>query len=221
MKQHNTGHSAARPQKPFKVGEAEIHPLALEIRLDGRVHKVQPLVMQVLLLLAEAEGQVVARTTLFERLWPDEIPNDETLTKAISKLRKALRDQARKPTYIETIPKVGYRLLAPVVRPPARHQLTLAPRAPQPSKSLPQHHAMRRQIRWLWGAVSLLLALLAGQWYLAANEQEQPNAELVPWARPRVLADSTQLPFSPEDMKALADSLAQHAPPMRRRRQKM
>ena len=70
--------------------------------------------MCVLLLLAERHGQVVSRSDLEDRAWPRVLVSDEAVTNTLVKLRKALGDDARNPTFIETIAKSGYRLIAEV-----------------------------------------------------------------------------------------------------------
>ena len=56
----------------------------------------------------------VSRNLLMDRVWPGMVVGDEALTNAINKLRKAFGDDRQNPQIIETIPKVGYRLIAPV-----------------------------------------------------------------------------------------------------------
>ncbi|WP_187471068.1 winged helix-turn-helix domain-containing protein [Luteimonas viscosa] len=68
--------------------------------------------MQVLLVLVEQRGTVVARSTLLERVWPDTMPTDDVVTQAVAQLRKAFGDDRDAPRYIETIAKAGYRLIA-------------------------------------------------------------------------------------------------------------
>jgi TolB-like protein len=70
--------------------------------------------MAVLTRLAKADGHVVSRSELFDDVWPRAEVTDAVLTQCIVELRKALGDSAREPRYIETIPKVGFRLLAPI-----------------------------------------------------------------------------------------------------------
>ncbi|MCP4548118.1 MAG: hypothetical protein GY835_16765 [bacterium] len=72
--------------------------------------------MQVLVFLVENPG-VVSRRELMDAVWPDSIVVEESLTRAISELRKVFGDDPRRPTYIETIPKKGYQILAEI-RPP-------------------------------------------------------------------------------------------------------
>jgi TolB-like protein len=66
------------------------------------------------MLFADRVGRVVSREELFTAVWPGVVVGDEALTQTINKLRKALGDNSRSPSYIETIAKRGYRLIAPV-----------------------------------------------------------------------------------------------------------
>ncbi|HLS57233.1 MAG TPA: winged helix-turn-helix domain-containing protein [Zeimonas sp.] len=96
------------------VGEWEIDPSLNELRRSDESLRIEPKAMELLVFLADRPGQVIGRGELLEAIWPGVVVGDETLSQAIAKLRKALRDDAREPAYIETIPKRGYRLLAPV-----------------------------------------------------------------------------------------------------------
>lgn len=80
---------------------------------DGEVH-LAPRTMDVLLCLAERVGEVVSRETFGERVWAPTIVTDDTLTRCIFELRRALGDSRASPRYIETVPKRGYRLMVPV-----------------------------------------------------------------------------------------------------------
>jgi len=82
--------------------------------------------MQVLVILAEHSGLVASKEQILARVWPDTFVSDEVLTRAISELRKAFEDNPQQPKYIQTIPKGGYRLVAPVVREPTEHASWLA-----------------------------------------------------------------------------------------------
>ena len=80
---------------------------------DGPIH-LEPKVMRVLVVLAEHAGQVVPKDRLLQSVWPDVFVGDEVLARAISELRRVFGDDAKAPRFIETIPKGGYRLIAPV-----------------------------------------------------------------------------------------------------------
>ena len=84
------------------------------IRIDQEERHVEPQVMGVLLRLIANPGDVVTREELLLSAWPDTIVNDGALSKAVSVLRKTLGDDAKHPLFIETIPKVGYRVVAQV-----------------------------------------------------------------------------------------------------------
>lgn len=100
--------------KPFRVGEWRVVPELNELqRADERL-RLQPRLIQVLRLLALAGGRTVSRETLLASAWSRRMVNDEVLSRTIADLRQALGDDARAPRYLETIPKVGYRLLAAV-----------------------------------------------------------------------------------------------------------
>lgn len=68
--------------------------------------------MHVLLSLARANGSVRTKFDLLDEVWPSSYVVEGTLKRAVSELRKALGDDARNPRYIETIYKVGYRLVS-------------------------------------------------------------------------------------------------------------
>jgi len=79
------------------------------------VVRVEPKVMEVLLRLAESPGRVVSKVELFDSVWPGVVVGDDSLTRAISELRRALGDSTRSPRIIETVPKRGYRLIAAAI----------------------------------------------------------------------------------------------------------
>ena len=109
--------------------------------------------MAVLLRLAAAPQQVVPRETLLAEVWPRRMVNDDVLSRAIADLRTALSDDAREARFIETIPKVGYRLIAPVAavapprscrrrtRPPARADRTGRGGSPRATPSAARRRA--------------------------------------------------------------------------------
>ena len=109
-----TGHSNFTAA--LEIGEWRIDAAANELARDGSTVRVEPKVMQVLMQLADQPGSVVGRDQLLDAVWPGVVVGDEALTQTIIKLRRALGDDARAPTYVETIAKGGYRLVAPVRR---------------------------------------------------------------------------------------------------------
>jgi TolB-like protein/DNA-binding winged helix-turn-helix (wHTH) protein/Tfp pilus assembly protein PilF len=124
---------------PRRIGGWLADPAANRIDRDGVTVRIEPKAMEVLMALADRAGCVIGREELLQTVWPGVVVGDEALTQAVIKLRKALGDNPRAPSYIETISKRGYRLIAPVggVEGPAPASLAPAParrrRLPAPS----------------------------------------------------------------------------------------
>jgi Tol biopolymer transport system component/DNA-binding winged helix-turn-helix (wHTH) protein len=96
----------------FRVGEWEVQPSVNRLRNGDREVRLEPKVMQVLVCLADAGGEVVSREELIARVWPGIFVTDDVLHRAVGELRKVFHDSHQQPRYIETIRKRGYRLLA-------------------------------------------------------------------------------------------------------------
>ncbi|MDX1419079.1 MAG: winged helix-turn-helix domain-containing protein [Rubricoccaceae bacterium] len=102
-----------RPRR-LRVGDWDVDPSAHEIARAGETVRVEPKVMALLVHLAERAGETVSRDDLLAAVWPGVVVTEDALSRAASKLRRALDDDAQAPRYVETIPKAGYRLIAPV-----------------------------------------------------------------------------------------------------------
>jgi len=98
----------------FQIDRWTVHPEQNRLSgPDGERH-LNSRAMDVLLHLAERAGEVVSREDFSQSVWAKAVVTDDSLTWCISELRRQLGDQAANPHYIETIPKRGYRLIAPV-----------------------------------------------------------------------------------------------------------
>ena len=120
----------------LKFGPFIVDLVAGEVRKNGSRIRLQENPLRVLVLLAERQGQVVTRAELKQHLWPEHtfVDFETGLNTAVSKLRDALSDKADSPRYIETIPRRGYRFLAPVEF-QGRRAATPAAAAPTPGKN--------------------------------------------------------------------------------------
>jgi DNA-binding winged helix-turn-helix (wHTH) protein len=98
----------------FDVFEVDLR--ACELYKAGRKIKLQVLPFQVLALLLERPGEIVRREELQRKLWPADtfVDFDHSLNTAIKKLRQALGDNNKKPRFVETLPKRGYRFIGVV-----------------------------------------------------------------------------------------------------------
>ncbi|MEM0909001.1 MAG: winged helix-turn-helix domain-containing protein [Pseudomonadota bacterium] len=101
---------------PVLVGAWRIDPRPRTATNGSTIRHLSPRATKVLLVLSEAGGDVVTRAELLRRVWAGVTVGDESLTQAISELRRALHDPSAPHPIIKTIPKAGYRVTADVVR---------------------------------------------------------------------------------------------------------
>ena len=100
--------------QPFWIEGFRIDPLGLSIEGPAGRQAVEPKVMDVLCLMARRPGDTVTRDTFLDDVWGVKFGSDESLTRAISILRKRLGDQHGRRTIIETVPRKGYKLVGAV-----------------------------------------------------------------------------------------------------------
>jgi TolB-like protein len=99
-------------------GTFEVDLQSRELRKNGMRMRMEEKPFQILEMLLDHAGQVVTRKLLRERLWPDtHVGYEHSLNTAINKLRELLGDSAQSPRFVETVPRVGYRFIAPVIKP--------------------------------------------------------------------------------------------------------
>jgi Tol biopolymer transport system component/DNA-binding winged helix-turn-helix (wHTH) protein len=98
----------------FRISEWTVQPQINSLRKGDEVYHLEPKVMQVLVELASAPNETLTRDHLIETIWPGTFVSDHVLTRCISELRRVLNEDARAPKFIQNVPKVGYRLIAPV-----------------------------------------------------------------------------------------------------------
>jgi TolB-like protein len=102
----------------MRFGTFEVNFHSREVRKHGMRIRLEEKPFQILEMLLDRAGQVVTRKTLRERLWPDtHVGYEHGLNTAVNKLRDLLGDSARSPRFVETLPRLGYRFIAPVMKP--------------------------------------------------------------------------------------------------------
>jgi DNA-binding winged helix-turn-helix (wHTH) protein/tetratricopeptide (TPR) repeat protein len=112
-----------RPQVAYKFGDFLLRPADKQLLRDGKSVALPPKVFDTLLLLVESQARLVEKDDFLKRVWPDSFVEEVALAHCISHLRKALRNGTQECTFIETVPKRGYRFVAAVeVVPAASHQ---------------------------------------------------------------------------------------------------
>jgi DNA-binding winged helix-turn-helix (wHTH) protein/Tol biopolymer transport system component len=147
-----------------------------ELLRSGERISVQHKPLQILRLMLEAEGRVVTREQLRSALWPEDtfVDFEHGVNTAVKKLRHALEDSAEHPRLIETIPKVGYRFLAPVEwEDGARRETPPSPVMPvsEPPhvEAHPGEPSMPSWVRKAAVAIAAATALVATVFFLREN----------------------------------------------------
>ncbi|MBZ5706175.1 MAG: tetratricopeptide repeat protein [Acidobacteriia bacterium] len=107
---------SAGPKVTYRFGLFALDPATGSLTRNGVRVKLQDQPFQLLVLLLEQSGQIVSREEIQRRLWPGNtfVEFDKSLGVAVLKVREALADEAGNPRFVETIPRRGYRFIAPV-----------------------------------------------------------------------------------------------------------
>lgn len=157
------------PLESCKFGEFELDSARFELRRNGSVQKLERIPLELLILLAERDGNVVSRQEIIERLWGKDVfvDTDHGINTAIRKIRQALHDNPERPRFVQTVTGKGYRFVAetqpangkdpaPVVNSPASSHYVAA--LPAPAEALPD-----KPVTWrLVGVAAIALCLIAG-----------------------------------------------------------
>src|SRR3954470_9013203 len=115
---------AAASDTFFHFGLFEANPLDGVLRRSGTKVKIQEQPFRLLLLLLERPGEVVSREELRQRLWPEGtyVDFDGSLNVILKRLRAAIGDDPENARFIETVPRRGYRFIAPVAIVPPKFE---------------------------------------------------------------------------------------------------
>lgn len=153
---------------PFALGTALIDPATRTVTGPAGTVQVEPRVMQVLVVLAEARGAVVLRDELFRRCWGNSHVGDDSLNRTIAEVRKVEREAGGGAFTVETIPRTGYRL---IVNGEVTGSADAAVQQEAPQRG-------RRQLL-LAGLATAGVGVAAGSWALLRDPNEPRVRELV------------------------------------------
>ena len=118
--------------EPFLLDDWLVEPVLNRVRRGDEAQQLEHKAMDVLLCLAARPGELVTKRELVDAVWQTEFVSENTLTRRIADLREALGDDARRPRYIETVTKRGYRLVASVA---TGSEERFSPTDPEPGRS--------------------------------------------------------------------------------------
>lgn len=188
-------HGVRSLESRYRFGVFDFDGHALELRKAGRLIAVRPQPLKLLALLLARPTELVSRDDLQRALWDDDtfVDFEQGLNHAVRELRAALGDSAESPRYIETLPRRGYRFIAPVVTVGPDEERPGPNRAPLPSAdrpaagSTPEMTAVAPTARtavpsWRWvallGAVAAVLAAVV-VWRSASSAPPLSGTSLV------------------------------------------
>lgn len=164
----------------FRVSGYLVEPSILRVSGHGKEARLEAKAMQVLLYLVEHAGRVVSRMELEDELWPGRIVTEDSVTNAISKLRRVFGDDARRPRVIETVPKSGYRLISEVTSIDALGDAGGISAGPSEPSS---RSGWKWRTPWFIGAVATLLLLVTAWWLLERDGAiaDKPAVAVLPF----------------------------------------
>jgi transcriptional activator of cad operon len=98
----------------LRIGDWYVNPAAGQISRNGETSRVEVRTMRLLVCLSELAGEVVSIDDLLDQVWSDVTVAPDSVYQAVTSLRRLLGDDSKQPTYIETVPRLGYRMVAKV-----------------------------------------------------------------------------------------------------------
>jgi transcriptional activator of cad operon len=166
------------PPRPLRIGDWFVNPLSGEIARGEERVRLEARTMRLLLCLAATPGEVVSIDALLDQVWSGVVVTPDSVYQAVAALRRLLGDDAKQPAYIVTVPRLGYRLVAPVESPAD------APAAPPPARA--------NSRTYVGLALAILLVVGSLTYYLVAERNAASKAAADAAASPKAIA---VLPF--------------------------
>jgi len=152
----------------LRIGEWCVNPASGQISRDGQTARLEVRTMRLLMCLAEHAGEVVSIDDLLNAAWSGVAVSQDSVYQAVASLRRLLGDNPKQPTYIETVPRLGYRMVA-----------TVSPWEVTREEAMP---APRRRATFVWGLGAALCFAVAGAFLLAGTlrNREQSASRAIP-----------------------------------------
>jgi len=183
------------PTAKLRIGAWCVDPNAGQVSRGDEVVRVEARTLRLLLDLAEHAGEVVSIEALLDRVWAGVIVTPDSVYQAVAALRRLLGDDPRRPSYIATVPRLGYRLVAPV-----------SPWTDAPPDAAPARAGRRRAAL----AAGLLAALALGAGVLAIGRIERGREAAAAAREPIPVGVLAFLDLTPGmDEEPLADDMTE------------
>ncbi|MGA3049633.1 MAG: winged helix-turn-helix domain-containing protein [Terracidiphilus sp.] len=192
----------------LRIGAWRFNPASGEISREGETLRLEIRTLRLLLCLAEHPGEIVSVDTLLDQVWTGVNVSQDSVYQAVASLRRLLGDDSRQPTYIATVPRLGYRMVATVgpwvESSSTNHAAPSHPATPQDEPSPPiapsnvaapmvAHPPARRSLGPLAAIAAVLCLALTAIYFLHARlATPRPVSPAVPATRQNSVA---VLPF--------------------------
>lgn len=191
----------------LNIGEWRVDPALGQLSRNGETVRLEARTLRLLLYLASHPGDVVSIDQLLDHVWSGVVVTPDSVYQAVTSLRRLLGDDARQPTYIATVPRLGYRMVAAVstcldpsgLDPSTRQAETPAPAAVAGASIAipsPPRAAGRRIAAPIWGAAMVLAAVLAASLFWFGG----PHTTSATLADPRSVAVLPFLDLTTQEM---------------------
>ena len=145
-------------------------PKTWRLSRDGREIHLEPVVLKLLIYLIENRERLVTRQELMDTVWGDTVISESALTKAVARLRKALRDDSATPRYLETVRSRGYRFVAHVEEIESPNQADLSP---EKGRGAIVHRAL------LASAAAILAMVIVAVFWSVTLQHQTPKGEAI------------------------------------------
>jgi TolB-like protein/DNA-binding winged helix-turn-helix (wHTH) protein/Tfp pilus assembly protein PilF len=182
--------NSTQPLKRIRFGDFEADLRTGDVRRHGHRIKLQEKPFQILSLLLERAGDIVTREELRQRLWPADtfVDFDANLNTSLNRLRQALGDTGNEQVFIKTIPRQGYRFIAPVTPIEENEEAAPAPSAPAASAT-PDERPIGPPVRPTQSASSPLRRFRLGLAFVILVALAVSALAYFRWLRPSALAE--------------------------------
>jgi transcriptional activator of cad operon len=189
------------PTVLLRIADWCLNPSSGEMSRDGQTVRLEVRTMRLLLCLARQPGEVVSIDALLNEAWSGVAVSQDSVYQAIASLRRLFGDDPKDPKYIETVPRLGYRLVAAVTWPedPSTSATgTLRRSESEPSTPPPDAAntvvAVRRRVAFMWTAGATAVCLVGVAAFLSTRNARD-NREVAPAPVSQPLKSIAVLPF--------------------------
>lgn len=166
---------------PLRIGAWRVEPAAGQISQGDEVVRLEMRTMRLLVCLAQRAGEVVSIDELLDQAWAGVIVTPDSVYQAVASLRRALGDDPKRPTYIATVPRLGYRMVARVAACDDTRQVPAPLPAPfvATGVDVPRRTGLRSHARALFAA-GVALALMLSVLYLRGHPFGALSSQALP-----------------------------------------